>query len=310
MIMPDDQFPAGADAVPDTAMAAEVSLAAAAKASGENFPVAMRVLPRRWRIHLTALYGFARLTDDLGDEPLPGLDAKTTSPEVQRATRLLLLDDLQADVAKIYDGGTPELPAIKALRDTINQCGIPREPFEDLIQANRQGQLVTRYETFDDLLRYCALSANSVGQLVLHVFGVAKRERLRLSNSVCTALQLVEHWQDVAEDLAKGRIYLSREDLERFGVTEFDLALPNATPDVVKLMTFEVGRAARMFDDGAPLAGTLRGAARLAISGYIAGGRATVKAITQAGYDVLGQSPKPGKAATLTGLITCYFRGT
>ena len=140
-------------------VAAEVSLAVAAKAAAENFPVALRVLPRRHRAHLTALYGFARLVDDIGDEPLPGLP-----PDAHRgtitATRLRLLDDLQLDVAKIYDGkGEPELDAIRALKVTVAECGIPRQPLDDLIQANRQDQLVTRYETYDELKKYCELSA-------------------------------------------------------------------------------------------------------------------------------------------------------
>src|SRR6516162_9966113 len=140
----------GATPAPGIAVAAEVSLAVAAKASGENFPVALRVLPRQWCAHLTALYGFARLTDDIGDEPLPGLPP-AASPETVTAARLRLLDDLQADVAKIYGGGEPQLPAIQALAKTVEQCGIPRQPFDDLIQANRQDQLVSRYETYDDL---------------------------------------------------------------------------------------------------------------------------------------------------------------
>jgi squalene synthase HpnC len=295
------------------AIAAEVSLASAAKASGENFPVALRVLPRAWRKHLTALYGFARLTDDIGDEPLPGLSQEgqegQEGQEAERATRLRLLDELQADVARIYTGDEPELPVLRALGETVRACGIPRRPFDDLIQANRQDQLVTRYQTFDDLVRYCELSANPVGRVVLYIVGATSEDRFRLSDNICTALQLAEHWQDVAEDLANGRIYLPLEDLARFGCAEADLAQPNAGPAVVKLMAFETERAARLLDDGAPLVGTLNGAARLAISGYVAGGRAALRAITRSGYDVLRQTPKPGKAATLAGLVSCYLRG-
>jgi squalene synthase HpnC len=293
---------------PGMEVAAEVSLAVAAKASGENFPVALRVLPRAWRANLTALYGFARLTDDIGDEPLPGMPADA-SEETQRAVRLRLLDDLQGDVAKIYDGGEPELPAIQALKKTVGECQIPRQPFDDLIQANRQDQLVKRYETYDDLEKYCELSANPVGQVVLYIVGAATPERLQQSDSICTALQLVEHWQDVAEDLRLGRVYLPQEDLRSFGVTEADLARETAGPEVIRLMTFQVKRASELLDTGAPLAGTLKGAARLAISGYVAGGRAALRAIREAGYDVLRQTPKPGKAATLAGLVSCYVRG-
>jgi squalene synthase HpnC len=292
----------------DVAVAAEVSLAVAAKASGENFPVALRVLPRAWRAHLTALYGFARLVDDIGDEPLPGLPADA-GPETIRATRLRLLDDLGKDVEKIFDGGTPQLQAMRALQQAVKECGIPRQPFDDLIQANRQDQLVTRYQTYDDLANYCALSANPVGQAVLYIVGAATPERLRLSDSICTALQLIEHWQDVAEDLGNGRVYLPLDDLETYRVTEEDLAKKTASPDVINLMAFETRRAQTLLDEGAPLVGTLKGAARLAISGYVAGGRAALRAITAAGYDVLRQTPKPGKAQTLKNMVSCYARG-
>jgi squalene synthase HpnC len=290
------------------AVAAEVSLAVAAKASGENFPVALRVLPRARRVHLTALYGFARLVDDIGDEPLPGMPGDA-SQETIRATRLRLLDDLQGDVARIYEGGTPELPAMRALQQTVNACGVPRQPFDDLIQANRQDQLVTRYQAYDELKRYCELSANPVGQVVLYIFGAATQERLRLSDSICTALQLAEHWQDVAEDLRNGRVYLPQEDLKSFAVTEADLAQPTANGGVRKLMAFQTHRARMLLDEGAPLVGTLKGTARLAISGYVAGGRAALTAITKAGYDVLRQTPKPGKATTLTNMVSCYVKG-
>jgi len=290
------------------AVAAEVSLAVAAKAAGENFPVALRALPSRYRANLTALYGFARLTDDIGDEPLPGMPADG-SPETIRAARLRLLDDMQTDADQIYTQGTPELPALRALQKTVTECRIPRQPFDDLIQANRQDQLVTRYETYDDLARYCALSANPVGQVVLYIVGAASPERLRLSDSICTALQLIEHWQDVAEDLGNGRIYLPAEDLAAYHVTEADLAQRSASQDVIKLMTFETQRARSLLDEGAPLIGTLSGAARLAISGYVAGGRAALTAITSGGYDVLRRTPKPGKAQTIKNMASGYVRG-
>jgi squalene synthase HpnC len=288
------------------AVAGEISLAVAAKASAENFPVALRVLPRGLRRRLSAYYAFARLTDDIGDEPLPGLGG---SPEAERAARLRLLDELEQDVARIYRGQAPELPVIAALGETVRACGIPFQPLADLIAANRQDQLATRYETYASLLAYCELSANPVGRVVLHIVGAATADRIAASDKVCTALQLVEHWQDVAEDLANGRVYLPQEDLRKHGVTERDLAQPAASPQVLRLMAFETGRAARLLDEGAPLAGTLRGAARVAVSGYIAGGRAALKAIRDGGYDVLAATPRPGKAATLAGLVACYVGG-
>jgi squalene synthase HpnC len=289
---------------------AEVSLAVAAKASGENFPVALRVLPRRYRAHLTALYGFARLVDDLGDEPLPGMPPDASDETITK-TRLALLDALQQDVAKIYaeGAGEPELDAIKALKVTVNECGIPRQPFDDLVQANRQDQLVTRYETYEELRRYCELSANPVGEVVLYIMSAATTERIRASDSICTALQVIEHTQDVAEDLGNGRVYLPREDMERFGVTERDLAQPRAGAPVRELIKFEAERSERLLDEGAPLVGTLRGAARIAVAGYLAGGRAALKAIKDSNFDVLASTPKPGKADTLAAMARCYLKG-
>ena len=222
-----------------------------ANASGENFPVALRLLPARHRRHLTNLYFFARLTDDLGDE---ARDAETDVT----ALRLRLLDELAADVDRIYAGSKPESPVMRAMADTVRECGVPAKPLLDLIQANRQDQQVTRYRTFADLAQYCELSANPVGQIVLYIFGVATPKRMALSDSICTALQLAEHWQDVAEDLGHGRIYLPGEDLERYGCTEADLAAPAAGPAVRQLMIFETDRASRLLDEGAPLVGTLR----------------------------------------------------
>jgi squalene synthase HpnC len=278
------------------AAAEAVSLTAAAQASTENFPVALRILPARHRRHLMALYGFARLTDDIGDE---------VSPE----ERLRLLDELEADVDRIYDGGTPRLAAMRELATTVAECHVPAQPLRDLIQANRQDQLVTRYETFEDLVGYCRLSANPVGRVVLHIFGAASPAREQLSDSICTALQLAEHWQDVAEDFGKGRIYLPRADREKFGVTEPDLAAPVTGPQVRALIAYEVARASALLDEGAPLVGTLRGAARLAVAGYLAGGRAALAAITASGHDVLAVTPHPDKRVTARLAIQAYLRG-
>ena len=293
-----------------TAVAEQVSLAVAAKASAENFPVALRVLPKRWRAHLTALYGFARLVDDIGDEPLPGMPPDATADTVT-ATRLKLLDDLRSDVQRIYqaDAPEPELQALRDLKRTVAACSVPSQPLYDLIAANRQDQLVTRYETYQELEDYCRLSANPVGHVVLCIVGAATPERIAASDLVCTALQVIEHSQDVAEDLANGRVYLPRQDMEAHGVTEADLARPTASEPVRDLLKFEAGRAAALLDEGAPLVGTLNGAARLAIAGYVAGGRATLKAIQRNGYDVLRSTPRPGKADTLALMASCYVKG-
>ena len=273
-----------------------------ANAPGENFPVALRMLPARHRRHLTNLYFFARLTDDLGDE---ACDAQADTSEL----RLRLLDELAADVDRIYRGQTPESPVMRATAETVRECGVPAKPLLDLIQANRQDQQVTRYRTFADLRQYCELSANPVGQIVLYIFGVATPQRVALSDSICTALQLAEHWQDVAEDLGNGRIYLPGEDLERYGCTEADLAAPTASRAVRELMIFETDRASCLLDEGAPLVGSLRGAARLAVAGYLAGGRAALAAIRAQGHDVLLRTPRPRKRRLAGELVKAYVRG-
>ena len=280
-----------------------------ANASGENFPVALRMLPARHRKHLTNLYFFARLTDDLGDEAR-GEDGEDNVTEL----RLRLLDELAADVDRIYSGKTPQSPVIKAMAETVRECDVPAQPLLDLIQANRQDQLVARYRTYKELEQYCELSANPVGQIVLHIFGVATPRRIEFSDSICTALQLAEHWQDVAEDLANGRIYLPGEDLERFGVTEADLAAPSlaasgASRNITQLMIFETDRAERLLDSGAPLVHTLHGAARLAVAGYLAGGRAALAAIRAQDYDVLRGTPRPRKPRLAAELAKAYVTG-
>ena len=252
---------------------------------GENFSVAARLLPPSFRRHLLAVYVYARLVDDIGDEAI--------------GNRITLLDKVSRDLDHIYDGHDPRHGMLSEIAVTVRACHIPRAPLDALIAANRQDQFVHRYATYDDLAGYCELSANPVGQLVLHVFGVATPDRIALSDKVCTALQVLEHCQDVAEDLARGRVYMPAADLERFGVTEADLKAPTASTAVRALLAFQTQRALRLLDDGVPLVGRLNGWARLAVAGYLAGGFATAKAIADADYDVLAGTPRPTKADTL-----------
>jgi squalene synthase HpnC len=289
-----------------------IGSAAAAQASGENFPVALRLLPGRYRRRLEAVYGFARAVDDMGDE----------APPAQRAQ---LLDALEADLGRLYQfqdpalregpaeegppEAGPELGVVRALATVVGECAIPQQVFADLIRANRQDQVVSRYPAFSDLVAYCRLSANPVGRIVLHVFGVDTPERRILSDRVCTALQLAEHWQDVAEDFQAGRIYLPAEDMERFGCAESDLAAPSAGPQLRALMAFEVERAGQLLDEGAPLVGNLHGSARVAVAGYVAGGRAALAAITEAGHDVLRATHKPRRGRLAREMLRAYAAG-
>jgi squalene synthase HpnC len=250
----------------------------------ENFTVAAKVLPPSVRAHLLSIYVYARLVDDIGDE--------------SAGDRMVLLDKIGRDLDAIYAGRPPRHTVLHPLVTTIERCGIPREPFDALLEANRRDQHTTAYAEFSDLLDYCAVSANPVGHLVLYVFGQSSPRNRALADAVCSALQVLEHIQDVAEDYRRGRVYLPEADMRRFGVCHDDLAAPRASRSLRALVAFEVARANRLLDDGAPLIGSLHGLARVAVAGYLAGGRATARAVAAADYDVLAAAPKPSKPAT------------
>jgi squalene synthase HpnC len=245
----------------------------------ENFPVALRALPGRLRHDLLAIYRWARYVDDVGDE--------TT----EDAT--VALKALAVDVQQLYDGQRAATPQVEGLRSLVHRHAVPVEPWLSLVEANLVDQQVTRYATFTDLVGYCALSADPVGRLVLHVFDAATPDRLELSDRVCTGLQLVEHWQDLREDYSRGRVYLPQEDLELFAVPEHALGAARATPDLRDLVRYETDRALAWLDAGAPLVSTLHGWARLSVSGYLNGGRAAAAGLRRAGYDPLPGVAKP-----------------
>ncbi|WP_433893665.1 squalene synthase HpnC [Streptomyces sp. CA-111067] len=280
----------------------DTSRAVLDKAARENFPVAPVFLPRAWRRDLMAVYGFARLVDDIGDGDLAaggrndavllGLDADTADD------RIAMLDGFEADLRRVFDG-TPRHPLLTALQPTVRKHSLTPEPFLGLIAANRQDQQVRRYPAYGDLLAYCELSANPVGRLVLSITGTSTPERIRRSDAVCTALQIVEHLQDVAEDLGRDRIYLPAEDMKRFSVDEADLAAPSAGPQVRELVAFEAERARELLAEGTPLVGSVRGRLRLLLAGFVGGGRAALRAVAEAGYDVLAKSPKATKSSLL-----------
>ncbi|WP_267717138.1 squalene synthase HpnC [Streptomyces sp. CoH17] len=272
-----------------------------AKAADENFPVAPFFLPRAWRTDLMAVYGFARLVDDIGDGDLVpgGADARLLGVPADRADdRLVMLDAFEEDLRRVFDG-TPRHPLLRRLLPTVRRRSLTPEPFLGLIAANRQDQLVARYETYDDLLAYCELSANPVGRLVLAVTGTSTPERIRRSDEICTALQIVEHLQDVAEDLGRDRIYLPAEDMKRFHVRESDLAAPTANASVRALIAYEAARARDLLNEGAPLVGSVHGRLRLLLAGFVAGGRAALSAIAAAQHDVLPGPPRSGKVRLL-----------
>jgi squalene synthase HpnC len=282
----------GRDVVPSGGTAVPASLEG--REQGENFPVALRLLPRALRGHLHALYAYARTVDELGDSA-PG-------------DRTALLEAFREDVRELWRGGRPQHPVLQQLAPTVRECALDEEPFQCLVEANLVDQRVSRYATFDDLRGYCRLSADPVGRMVLGVFGVDDPVTVELSDRVCTALQLLEHWQDVGEDRAAGRVYLPQVDLAAHGVSETELDAPVASPPLRTLMRFEIERAAALLQSGAPVVGRLHGWARVAVGGYVAGGQATVRALRRSGGEVLGQQVRPRAFDVVTALCGRLIR--
>lgn len=252
-----------------------------AKQHTENFTVVSRFLPKRLRGPMYTIYAYCRFTDDLGDEAT--------------GDRLALLEEWDADLLRAFDG-TPRHPINIALSHLSQDYPIQPAPFLQLNEANKLDQRQRRYATYADLLQYCELSANPVGRMVLAVFGYADVERLTMSDATCTALQLANHWQDVARDFAIDRIYLPREDLDRFGVTEEQITARRFDIHFRDLMRFEVDRAEALFRQGEPLTATVSKDLRVDLELFTDGGRAILQAIERQGYDVLSRRPTIGAA--------------
>ena len=250
----------------------------------ENFPVASFLLPRRLVPAVEAIYAFARSADDIADE------GEATPPE-----RLAALAHYAQALEAIGRGELPPDPIFARLAGVVAQFGLPLAPLHDLLSAFRQDVVTTRYADYPALLDYCRRSADPVGRLMLALYGAVNERNLRDSDAICTALQLINFWQDVAIDLAKGRIYLPQEDLERHGVSEAELASSPASPAWRALMRFEVDRARALMLGGAPLARRLPGRIGWELRLIVQGGLRILDAIERADYDVFRRRP------TLTG---------
>jgi len=245
-----------------------------ARAAGENFPVVSFLAPRWARPHLRAIYGFARLVDNLGDEAAGDRNA--------------LLDELEREL-----NGPPRTEVMRRLHETIAGRALPREPFARLIEANRIDQVKTRYETWEEVKEYCTYSADPVGRLVLGVYGRAHDpELVAMSDSICTGLQLVNFLQDPPRDFALARVYLPQESLRRFGVSDRGLAGPQ-TEAVADLLRFEGRRARGLLEAGLPLSKRLGGRPGMSVALYARGGLAALDALERAGWDVFSRRPAP-----------------
>ena len=257
-----------------------------AKTHYENFSVATWFLPSQLKQHFYNVYAYCRISDDLGDE-------------VGNAEQsLALLDAWEAELNACY-AGSPRHPVFVALRETIQQFGIPKHEFSDLLVAFRRDQTITRFPTFADVLDYCKYSANPVGHLVLYLGGYSDIERQQLADFTCTALQLANFWQDVSVDYGKGRIYLPLESLQRFGVTEDDIAQRRFTPAFRELLKFEVERARDYFNRGLPLINQIRPELALDIELFSRGGQEILNAIEAQDFNVLKSRPAISKPKKL-----------
>jgi len=246
-----------------------------ARAHYENFTIASWLMPRSMRPHMHAIYAYARIADDFADEE----------------QSLAKLDAWEHELDLAYRG-TPRHPVMVALADTVRRYDIPREPFADLIKAFRTDVDFQGFDTIDDLLGYARYSANPVGRIVLYLFGYRDAERQRLSDLICSGLQLANFWQDIAIDFSKERIYVPRRDLEHFGVSADDLREGRVTAEFVALMKHEVGGAREMLVSGAELQRLVDWRLRRDILMFAGGGLAILRAIERIGYDVFRQRPK------------------
>lgn len=257
----------------------------------ENFPVASVLMPARLRPAVVALYRFARSADDIADEG----DAIAT-------TRLAALDEYRLALTRIEAGKPPvaedepdDLAEIFCpLAQTVRDHALPTAPMHALLSAFSQDVVQTRYADFATLRDYCARSADPVGELMLHLYGAATPDNLVASSAICTGLQLVNFWQDVAIDWKKQRVYLPQEDLRRFGVTEDDIAAQRVDDRWRALMDFEVSRARALLHCGAPLARRLPGRIGWELRLVVMGGLRILHRIERADYDVFRARPTLG----------------
>jgi squalene synthase HpnC len=253
----------------------------------ENFHVVTWLTPRPLRPAFASIYAFCRWSDDLGDEV--GDPARSKE----------LLAWWRGDLRDLY-GGRTRHPVMIALAETVEEFAIPIGPFEALLSAFEQDQTVTDYQGYDQLLDYCTRSANPVGHLVLYLARAFDPENARLSDATCTGLQLANFWQDVARDLDIGRVYLPREDRERFGYPDEDLHAKRFMPAFAALLKFEVERARSLLVEGQALVSRMPRALAVDVDLFGRGGLAILDRIEAQGFDVLSRRPKLGKLAKLS----------
>ncbi len=286
----------------------------AEKARRENFNVVSKLLPEGIKEHLTNIYNYCRYIDDIGDLSLGKREENLRSAE--------------QDLKEALDGATSN-KIFSAIATTVKKTSAPEKNLFDLIEANFMDQTIKKYDTFEQLCDYCQLSANPVGRLVLAAFGAYNDENAKLSDLICTSLQIIEHLQDIAEDYAEGRIYLPKEDLEKFHVEEsmlegkartskaksklfeldFNRDVPAIADELKRLLSFECGRARQLMLEGSPLLNALPSvAAKVAIAGFIGGGLAQLEAIEKSNYNVINIEIKASKISVVLNSLKMFAR--
>jgi squalene synthase HpnC len=269
-------------AIPPTLAESQAWCRHLAETHYENFHVASRFLPEKYRAHFHAIYAYCRVADDLGDET------------GNREESLALLDYWQQQLDACYAGHAHH-PVFVALAATIEACHIPQRPFNDLLVAFRRDQDIHRFATMAEVLDYCHYSANPVGHLVLYIWGHSDAERQHLSDYTCSALQLANFWQDVREDYARGRIYIPQDLMQQFGVEESVIADAQITPQFHELMRHLVAEARAMFAEGKPLLHRVSKDLAVDLDLFTRGGLEILNAIEAQGYDVLRARPSISK---------------
>lgn len=247
----------------------------------ENFPVASVLLPARLRAPVEAIYHFAREADDIVDEG-----------DAPPHARIEALDRRLLELDRIERGEVPEMPLYRDLAVQIAAHRLPLQPLRDLLDAFRQDVTKTRYADFGELMQYCRRSANPIGRLLLHLYGVNDPRSLAMSDGVCSALQLINFLQDVDSDFReRGRVYIPQDEMARFGISDQDIAGRLPSPAWRRLMSFQRDRATRLLQAGAPLGRVLRGRIGLELRAIVMGGDRVLEKLHAVDGDVFGRRP-------------------
>ena len=251
----------------------------------ENFPVASPLLPRNVRVPVRSIYAFARSADDLADEG----DATPTE-------RLAALAAYEAELDRIEQQSAPHTALFQNLAAVITSYGLALQPLRDLLSAFRQDVVQTRYANYETLLDYCARSANPVGRIMLHLFDAHSEKNHQESDAICSALQLINFWQDVAIDWQKSRIYLPQEEMQHWGVSAEQIADGRVDEHWRGLMRMQIERTRRLMLSGAPLARRMPGRFGWELRLIVLGGLRILEKIEAEDYDVFRHRPRLNKA--------------